>query len=174
MSEAAPLRLAGVVRESIVDGPGIRMTIFVQGCPHRCPGCHNPQTHDFAGGYEGDIARILAAFDENPLLRGMTFSGGEPIAQAESLLPLAKAVLERGKDLTLFTGYTMEQLFEMSEHRPAVAELVSLCKLVIDGPFLEAERDLTLVFRGSRNQRLLNGIESMREKKVIESELVFA
>ena len=170
MSEDKALRLAGVVRESIVDGPGIRMTVFVQGCPHHCEGCHNPQTHDFNGGYEGNIEKILAAFDENPLLRGMTFSGGEPVMQAEALLPLAKAVIARGKNLVLFTGFTMEELFEMSKTRPAVGELVSLCDLVIDGPFVLDEKDLTLIFRGSRNQRLLNGKECMRTQSIVFAE----
>ena len=86
------IRLAGVVRESIVDEPGIRFTVFVQGCPHHCPGCHNPQTHDPAGGYDCEISRLLEEFDRDPLLRGMTLSGGEPIEQAEALLVLARAV----------------------------------------------------------------------------------
>lgn len=172
MTEQRGLRLAGVVRESIVDGPGLRMTVFVQGCPHHCRGCHNPQTHAFEGGYEGDTAHILAAFDSNPLLRGLTLSGGEPICQAEALLPLAREIIARGKNLVLFTGYTMEQLFAMAEQRPAVYELVSLCFLVIDGRYAEEERDLTLSFRGSRNQRLLNGIESMRQRQIINYDLI--
>ena len=156
-----PLRLAGVVRESIVDGPGLRLTVFVQGCPHRCPGCHNPETHDPNGGYDGNIERILEAVDANPLLAGVTLSGGEPIAQAEALLPLAHAVRDRGKDLVLFTGYTFEQLMEMGKTRPAIPELLGMCRLLIDGPFLLAQRDLTLTFRGSRNQRLLDPVQSL-------------
>ncbi|MCI9640020.1 MAG: 4Fe-4S cluster-binding domain-containing protein [Emergencia sp.] len=75
------LRIAGVVKESIVDGPGIRFVVFSQGCPHHCPGCHNAVTHDFEGGYDCSIERILAEIDANPLLDGVTFSGGEPVCQ---------------------------------------------------------------------------------------------
>lgn len=150
------LRLAGVVKQSIVDGPGLRLTVFTQGCPHKCPGCHNPETHDFAGGYDGDPATILAELDKNPLLAGVTLTGGEPVCQAEALLPLANGVRERGKNLMMYTGYTLEQLLEMMAKDPALAELLSLIDILVDGPFVLAERDLTLLFRGSRNQRLLD------------------
>ena len=83
------LRIAGTVNDSIVDGPGIRYTIFTQGCPHHCPGCHNPQTHDFAGGQDADVEKILEEIFNNPILSGVTFSGGEPFCQAEALLPIA-------------------------------------------------------------------------------------
>ncbi len=165
------IRLAGVVRESIVDGPGIRFTVFVQGCPHHCPGCHNPQTHDPAGGYDCEISRLLEEFDRDPLLRGMTLSGGEPIEQAEALLVLARAVRERGKDLVLFSGYTFEQLLEMGKTRPAIPALLSECFLLIDGRFVLAQRDLTLRFRGSRNQRLLDPPASLAAGKAVEANL---
>ena len=165
------IRLAGVVRESIVDGPGIRFAVFVQGCPHHCPGCHNPQTHDPEGGYDCELQKILDAFDKNPMLRGITLSGGEPFEQAERLLPLAKAIIERGKDVVAFSGYTFEELMKKSEQTPAVKELLSLCCLLIDGRFILAERDLTLRFRGSRNQRLLDPIASMEKGEAVWSEL---
>ena len=165
------IRLAGVVRESIVDGPGIRFAVFVQGCPHHCPGCHNPQTHDPDGGYDCELQKILDAFDKNPMLRGITLSGGEPFEQAERLLPLAKAIVERGKDVVAFSGYTFEELMKKSEQTPAVKELLSLCCLLIDGRFVLAERDLTLRFRGSRNQRLLDPIASMEKGEAVWSEL---
>ena len=85
---ADSLRIAGIMRESIVDGPGIRFAVFCQGCPHDCPGCHNPETHDPAGGNEVKIDRILQEFDKNPLLSGMTFSGGEPMCQPEGFAVL--------------------------------------------------------------------------------------
>lgn len=77
------LRLAGVIRESIVDGPGWRFVVFAQGCPHHCPGCQNPQTHDFAGGYDSKVGNLIAELRKNPLLSGVTLSGGDPFAQAE-------------------------------------------------------------------------------------------
>ena len=165
------IRLAGVVRESIVDGPGIRFAVFVQGCPHHCPGCHNPQTHDPEGGYDCELQKILDAFDKNPMLRGITLSGGEPFEQAERLLPLAKAIVERGKDVVAFSGYTFEELMKKSEQTPAVRELLSLCCLLIDGRFILAERDLTLRFRGSRNQRLLDPVASIQKGEAVWSDL---
>lgn len=166
MSEKS-LRIAGIMRESIVDGPGIRFAIFCQGCPHRCPGCHNPQTHDFNGGNVVSIDRLLSAIDENPLLQGVTFSGGEPTCQAEGFAALAKAVKARGKNITLFSGYTYEQLLQRAEEEPALRELLDLTDLLIDGPFLQEEKDLTLQFRGSRNQRLIDMKESRRTGRVV-------
>ena len=85
------IQIAGLVNDSIVDGPGFRFSVFTQGCPHRCPGCHNPQTHDFAGGKTVDTAEIIAEFRMNPLLDGVTLTGGEPFCQSESCLEIAKA-----------------------------------------------------------------------------------
>ena len=81
MSGGEILRLAGIVRESIVDGPGIRFTVFCQGCPHGCPGCHNPETHDFKGGSDCSVDRLMEEIDKDPILAGVTFSGGEPFAR---------------------------------------------------------------------------------------------
>lgn len=156
MSTADTLRIAGIMRESIVDGPGIRFAVFCQGCPHDCPDCHNPETHDFNGGTEVTIDKILKAIDENPMLKGVTFSGGEPTCQPEGFASLAKAVKARGLDITMFSGYTYEQLLKRAEEEPALAELLSMTDLLIDGPFIKAQKDLTLQFRGSRNQRLID------------------
>ena len=161
------LRLAGIMRESIVDGPGIRFAIFCQGCPHDCPGCHNPETHDFNGGTEVSIEKILKAIDENPILKGVTFSGGEPTCQAEGFAALARAVRARGLDITMFSGYTYEQLLARAEKEPALQELLDLTDLLIDGPYLKAERDLTLQFRGSRNQRLIDMKKTRQAGRVV-------
>lgn len=169
--ENKPLRLAGVVRESIVDGPGIRLTVFVQGCAHNCLGCHNPETHDYNGGYEGNIKHILDVFDADPLLKGITLSGGEPFDQAEALIPLAKAVRSRGKDVVIFSGYTFEQLLKLGQTRPAVLELLRESFLLIDGSFILSQRDLTLLFRGSRNQRLIDTAESLILGKTVISDI---
>lgn len=165
------IRLAGVVRESIVDGPGIRLTVFVQGCPHHCPGCHNPDTHDPLGGYDCALQKILDAFDADPLLRGITLSGGEPFEQADGLLALARAVCHRGKDVVAYSGYTFEQLLEKGKKEPNVIELLSLCCLLVDGRFVQAQRDLSLRFRGSRNQRLIDPQQSLKTGKIVLSEL---
>ncbi len=148
------IRLAGLVDDSIVDGPGYRFTVFVQGCPHHCPGCHNPKTHDYDGGYDGDTDEIFAQIMENSLLQGVTFSGGEPMDQAAPLVELAKKIKSAGLDLWVYTGYTYEVL--KSKNDPAIQELLSLADVLVDGPFIMEQRDIELAFRGSRNQRILN------------------
>ena len=106
------LRIAGTVNDSIVDGPGIRFSIFVQGCPHNCEGCHNPQTHDFNGGAIFTTEELLDKVKGNPLLDGVTFSGGEPFCQAEALAKLGKDIKALGLNIITYTGYTFEQLYE--------------------------------------------------------------
>ena len=165
MDKPTSLRLAGVIRESIVDGPGFRFAIFCQGCPHHCPECHNPDTWDFEGGKETSFERILEEIDKNPLLAGVTFSGGEPFCQAEAFAALADEIRKRNLDIVTFTGYTYEELLEMSEKDHAVKELLEKTDLLIDGPFIKAEKDLTLQFRGSRNQRKI--VAGRRRSKVI-------
>ncbi len=148
------MRIASYVHDSIVDGPGLRLTVFVQGCPHRCPGCHNPQTHDFAGGKALSVAELVRQMDENTLLDGLTLSGGEPFAQAEDCAALARAARERGLNVWCYSGWTLEEL--LRDQRPGVRELLELTDVLVDGPFLLEERSLTLKWRGSANQRVLD------------------
>ena len=126
------LHISGTVNDSIVDGPGIRYVIFVQGCPHRCPGCHNPQTHDFAGGEDADPEKILQEIRENPLLTGVTFSGGEPFCQPEALAKLGEKIKALGKHLMVYSGYTCEQLVKLGEERPAIKRLLLLCDFFLE------------------------------------------
>ena len=146
------LRVAGVIEESIVDGPGIRFVLFLQGCRLRCPGCQNPQTWDFDGGTLAPSDEVLARIKENPLVHGVTFSGGEPFEQAEALLPLAKELKAQGYHLMAFSGFTLEQLVQKPECRALLEQL----DLLVDGPFIEAQKSLDLRFRGSCNQRIHN------------------
>jgi len=148
------LQIAGVVTESIVDGRGIRYTVFTQGCPHHCPGCHNPQTWPFEGGRNVAPEEIVEEFRQNPILKGITFSGGEPLCQPAPLTELAKLVHGIGKDVTVFTGYTYEQLVD--RHDPDIDALLAETDVLIDGPFIEARKNLELTFRGSENQRLID------------------
>ena len=148
------MRIANTVSDSIVDGPGLRFTVFTQGCPHRCPGCHNPGTHDPAGGREVSVAELAAELSGNPLTDGLTLSGGEPFCQAAALLPLAQYVKAAGLELAAYTGYCWEELTALPD--PAVRQLMELCDVLIDGPFVLAQRNLDLRFRGSANQRILN------------------
>ena len=148
------IRLAGLVPESIVDGPGYRFTVFVQGCPHACPGCHNPQSHDFQGGYLADTAEIIGRMGANPLVRGVTLSGGEPMMQAAALCEIAQAAKEKGLSVWCYTGYTYEQLMEMNDADQMA--LLGLIDVLVDGPYIAAQRSLNLAFRGSGNQRLID------------------
>lgn len=149
------LRVNGIVEESVVDGPGLRYVVFTQGCLHRCPGCHNPQTHDPEGGYPVRIAELREQFCRNPLLAGITFSGGEPFMQPAPLCALAEAVQACGKNVMVYSGYTLEQLKTLAATSAAVQRLLHLADILVDGPYIEELRDLDLLFRGSGNQRLL-------------------
>lgn len=159
------LRIAGVVQESIVDGRGIRYTVFTQGCPHHCPGCHNPQTHDPAGGRLVSVEELFEDFRKNPMLKGITFSGGEPFCQPGPLAELAVLVHGAGKDVTVFSGWTYEQLLE--QHDPQVDALLQETDVLIDGPFLEDLKNLELAFRGSENQRVIDLKETRRQGRLV-------
>ena len=159
------LDLAGIVGDSIVDGPGIRTTIFSQGCPHHCPGCHNPETWAFGCGTEMDEETILEIVRSNPLCRGVTFSGGEPFAQAEGFAKLARLLNAHGYEVASYSGYTFEALLDGT---PAQKDLLSTIDILIDGPFLMAEKSLEIPFRGSLNQRILNVPQSLAAGKAVE------
>ena len=154
MKEITTLRIAGIIRESIVDGPGIRFAVFGQGCPHNCQGCHNPDSHDFEGGDDCAIDKILEEIDKNPLLKGVTFSGGEPFCQAEEFAELGEKIRERGLSVVTFTGYTYEELLDMNDE--SANRLLEVTDLLIDGRYEADKRDLTLRFRGSGNQRIID------------------
>ena len=160
------LNLSGIVGDSIVDGPGIRTTFFCQGCPHHCEGCHNPETWPFGCGTDMETEDMVAIVKSNPLCRGVTFSGGEPFAQAEGYLELAKALKAEGYEVASYSGYTFEQLLHGTS---AQRELLENIDVLIDGPFIQAEKSLELVFRGSRNQRILDVPKSLAAGKAIET-----
>ncbi|MCI6040582.1 MAG: anaerobic ribonucleoside-triphosphate reductase activating protein [Clostridiales bacterium] len=150
------IRLYGLVTDSIVDGPGFRTSIFTQGCPHHCPGCHNPGSHDFEAGTVYTLDDIEKKFSGNPLLDGVTLTGGEPFCQAAACAELARRAHTRGLNVWTYTGYTYEKLTEIAASDPDVAALLAVTDVLVDGPFLLSERSLELDFRGSRNQRLID------------------
>jgi anaerobic ribonucleoside-triphosphate reductase activating protein len=160
------IKVAGIVKESIVDGPGIRMVIFAQGCKHKCKGCHNPDTHEFDGGKLVDIDNIISDVKKNSLLDGVTLSGGDPFEQAESFAELAMEVKNMGLNVITYTGYTFEQLLGYSTERNGYKELLNNTDLLIDGPFVAEERSLQLKFRGSKNQRIIDVPSSIKGKKI--------
>lgn len=165
------IRISGIEKESIVDGPGIRYVIFVQGCPHHCVGCHNPQTHDFDGGRDKRFDEILSDLDKNPLLSGVTFSGGEPFCKAKELAELAVEIRKKGLNIVCYSGYTFEELLEKGKKEPEVFELLKLSDILIDGKFIINEKSLMLKFRGSKNQRILNLPASLEAGVAINAEI---
>ncbi len=163
MSET--IRVAGIENDSITDGPGLRFALFVQGCPRACPGCHNPQSLPLEGGQPYTVADLIGKIRRNPILTGVTFSGGEPLLFAASLLPLAKMIREDGLDLAIYTGYTLEEIFR--ENDPDALLLLSFADILVDGPFQIKKRNLSLRFRGSENQRILDLPQSLAARTAI-------
>ncbi|MFI3325272.1 MAG: anaerobic ribonucleoside-triphosphate reductase activating protein [Clostridia bacterium] len=159
------LKIAGLTEESIVDGKGIRYVVFTQGCPHHCLGCHNPKSWSYEGGTLKDTQEIFDKFCENPLLKGITFSGGEPFMQPIPLIELAKKIKSINKDVTVYTGFTLEELLEKNDEN--TNELLELTDVLIDGKFILKQKNLELLFRGSENQRLID-MNKTRETKKIE------
>lgn len=155
------IRIAGLVPESFVDGDGIRFAVFMQGCLRNCEGCQNPDTHALDGGQLVDTNEILAAIKKNPLLNGITLTGGEPLLQIEPATELARAVKNFGLNVWCYTGYTFEDLPADSK------QLLNFVDILVDGAFDINQRDLTLQFRGSTNQRIIDVKKSREQNKIV-------
>lgn len=160
------VRIAGVATESVVDGPGIRSTIFFQGCGHACPGCHNPETWDPDGGRQVTLVELLNLLKLNPLVSGVTFSGGEPFLQAGPAAVLGNYLRKLGLNLWVYTGYTWEELMDQPDH-PEYQALLEIAAVVVDGPFQQQVKDPGLPFRGSTNQRLIDAPASLAAGRVV-------
>lgn len=165
MAQKTMLNVAGIEEDSITDGPGLRFVLFVQGCPHHCKGCHNPETHEFGVGTDYSIEYLFNRIKRNPLQSGVTFSGGEPFCQPEGLALLARMLKDAGYHTASFTGFTFEQL--IGSENPAVRELLNNLDILVDGPYIEELRDLELRFRGSSNQRIIDVKASLKANKAI-------
>lgn len=161
------IRIAGIVEDSIVDGPGLRFVVFVQGCPHRCEGCHNPETHDFNGGRLADTDELYEQCMENPLTVGVTFSGGEPFCHAEPLFRLGSRFKAAGKNLMCYSGWTFEELLKKAETEEFTKKLLGILDILVDGRFDIAKRSLSLQFRGSTNQRLIDVPASLKAGRAV-------
>lgn len=159
------LRIAGLVKESVVDGPGLRGVVFFQGCPHQCDGCHNPETWDPAGGALYTEEEVWRMLEYHPLLSGITLSGGEPFFQPKGALGLAERTRRAGGDLIIYTGYLWEEL--MAKEDPLIRRILDLTFLLVDGPYKKEEKETRPTFRGSRNQRLIDAQESLSTGKVV-------
>lgn len=164
------LRIAGIIKESVVDGPGIRSVVFAQGCPRSCPGCHNPETIDPAGGTVTTVDEVLQELGGLRLVRGVTFSGGDPFMQPAAFAALGKAFKELGRDIMTYTGYTWEELMELARTEPAVMGLVKVSDFIVDGPFINEQKDLNLSFRGSRNQRIIDVAKSLEQGVPVQAD----
>lgn len=145
----ASLRVIDIVEGTSVDGPGLRTSIYLAGCDHHCPGCHNPQTWPHDAGRDMSVDEIMAIVEYNDF--NVTLTGGDPVYQAENLLPLIKRIKDLGKTIWLYTGFTYEQLLTM----PAAKALLPYLEAIVDGPFIIEQRDPELIFRGSSNQRII-------------------
>jgi len=166
------IRLAGIVPESITDGPGLRFTVFTQGCPHRCVGCHNPETWQLEGGYDSTTDQLISEMKKNPLLKGITLSGGEPFLQSTSLAGLAEAAHTSGFDVITFTGYSFEELLEMTKSDDGVMALLRQTDILIDGRFVQELKSYDLNFKGSSNQRAIDVKRSLENGRVVLSAIM--
>ena len=165
------IKIAGLISESIVDGPGIRFTIFTQGCPHNCEGCHNPETHDYNGGRWEDTDNIFEMIKKDPILDGVTFSGGDPFCQCKPLAELAQKIhshKEFKMNVMAYTGYTYEYLVSHANEYNGFMELLKNLDYLVDGPFVLSKRSLELKFMGSSNQRYIDVQKSLEQGKVVE------
>ena len=165
------MHISGFINESLVDGVGVRATIFISGCRHSCKGCQNPETHNFKRGMKFDEELqqgIINKIKENPLIQGITLSGGDPMFSAKDLVEfvkLAKSELD-GINIWCYTGFTYEEVRYGKDLD--MIDLLKLCDVLVDGKFIEEQKDITLSFRGSSNQRIINIKESLKNSKVIE------
>lgn len=164
------IRIAGVVKESTVDGPGFRYVIFTQGCPHHCEGCHNPETHDMNGGKLESITTLVEDIKKNPLLKGITLSGGEPFMQAKKLVKLLSLLDLNRYTVMAYTGFKYEYLLENANEDNGFLELLKLTDVLIDGKFELALKSEKAKFRGSTNQRAIDVKRSLKENRIIEHE----
>ncbi len=158
------LRISDIISDSIVDGPGLRLTVFLQGCIHNCKGCHNPETHNLDGGIIVSAEYILEKFFENPLLDGITFSGGEPLLQPEPVAFIAEKVKEKGFNVIIYTGFVWEKIIEKKDDFIGVLKYTDI---LIDGPFIEELKSYDLDFKGSANQRAIDVSKSLFYNKIV-------
>ncbi len=162
------LRISGIINESIVDGPGIRLVVFAQGCRHNCLGCHNPETHSFEGGYLISIYEIIETIRKNPLLDGVTFSGGDPFEQAYIFGMLAKLVKEMGLNVVTYTGYLYEKILEEIKNKKDWDMLLKYSDIIVDGKYDKTKKKADLKFIGSANQRIIDVKKTLEFNRIVE------
>ncbi|MEO2603569.1 anaerobic ribonucleoside-triphosphate reductase activating protein [Clostridium butyricum] len=161
------IRLSGIAYESLVNGPGIRRVFFSQGCKHNCKGCFNPDTHDFNGGENRNMDELIESVLDNPMIKGVTFSGGDPLEQAEKFAYMAKAFKNNNLNVWCYTGYTYEYIREHKDENNGWNELLNNIDVLVDGKFEEENIQEGLKFRGSTNQRIIDIKESLNHGKIV-------
>ncbi len=163
------LSILSILEDTTVDGPGFRTTVYCAGCPNACPGCHNPQTWDIHNGQWMQVEDIMQVIEADPFAN-VTFSGGDPMFQAEGFAELAHAIKTRtNKNIWCYTGFTFEALIK----NPQQHHLLEWIDVLVDGPFVEKLKDPDLLFRGSSNQRIINVPLSLQQGKVVLWENLF-
>lgn len=164
------IRLSGIAYESLVNGPGMRRVFFSQGCNHKCSGCFNEDTHDFSGGEDRDMDELIKDVLENPILKGVTFSGGDPFERAEEFAYMAKAFRKAGLNVWSYTGYTFEYILENMNKRLGWKELLDNLDVLVDGKFDETKMEDGLKYRGSTNQRIIDVKKTLKIGEVVTLE----
>ena len=189
MTTLHTIRVFGTAPDSIVDGPGLRYSVFVQGCSHHCAGCHNPESWRPEGGVRTDVESILTEIRENKIIEGVTLSGGEPFEQAQLCALLAAECKAMGKNVWVYSGYIYEDLVRAAERSEdesvadhvgalaasawraldpdGVAALLAQADVLVDGPFVEDLHSYDLKWRGSANQRLIDMAATRKAGKVV-------
>ena len=179
------MNIAGIDYESINNGYGTRAVIYVSGCSHKCIGCHNPETHDVNYGVTCTKTlqdEIIHNIRQRPFICGITFSGGDPlhsnnVVDVLNFITIIKTQLPN-KDIWLYTGYTWDQIFypvitdnfdiERDQIIDCRKKIVKMCDIIVDGPYIESQRDITLPFRGSTNQRIIDVKQSLAQNQIIQ------
>lgn len=156
-----PLRIIKILEGTSVDGPSLRTSLYLAGCRHQCPGCHNPHTWDFEAGEDMTVEEILEIIKENAF--PVTLSGGDPVYQIDALLPLVQGISALGLKTWMYTGFTFEQLMEQAQFHSIAPYL----EAIVDGPFVARLRDTSLLYRGSSNQRIIDVQASLRAGQAV-------
>lgn len=170
MEDKVYVRLSGIAYESLVNGPGVRRVLFSQGCKHNCKGCFNPDTHCINGGKEFVADDLVKDILKNPMLKGVTFSGGDPLEQAEKFAYIASKLNNKGLNIWCYTGYTFEYIMENANKRKGWKELIDNINVLVDGKFQLEKKIEGLRFRGSANQRIVDVKKSMASGDVVTLE----
>ncbi|MCM0649507.1 anaerobic ribonucleoside-triphosphate reductase activating protein [Clostridium swellfunianum] len=171
MQENNKIRLAAILPESLVNGAGIRRVLFAQGCPHNCQGCFSPHTHSYTDGTLINMDEIIEDIRKNPMLRGVTFSGGEPWEQADKFAYIAKEIKKFGLNVWCYTGYTLEYILKHKNERKGWDELLQYVDVLVDGKFEDSKKSSELKFRGSSNQRIIDIKSSLELMEAVAVDL---